>query len=134
MPGLRAVSGMIGRAGRALAVRAPHGTVTARKAAPGTNAFRRLVRRVRLHTVPVYDYVLVTEPLSAAQRASVGWRNRQGGDGTVWRDGSSACCGRAWRRAGRCAPASRRPAASAQVRATRKSSRAIRRPSGRPAK
>ena len=28
--------------------------------------------------VPVYDYVLVTEPLSAAQLASLGWRNRQG--------------------------------------------------------
>jgi glycine/D-amino acid oxidase-like deaminating enzyme len=28
--------------------------------------------------VPVYDYVLMTEPLSAAQRAGIGWRNRQG--------------------------------------------------------
>jgi glycine/D-amino acid oxidase-like deaminating enzyme len=28
--------------------------------------------------VPVYDYVLMTEPLSAAQRASLGWRHRQG--------------------------------------------------------
>jgi glycine/D-amino acid oxidase-like deaminating enzyme len=29
-------------------------------------------------TVPVYDYVLTTEPLSAGQKASVGWANRQG--------------------------------------------------------
>ena len=28
--------------------------------------------------MPVYDYVLMTEPLSAAQLASVGWRDRQG--------------------------------------------------------
>jgi len=28
--------------------------------------------------VPVYDYVLMTEPLSAAQMASIGWEGRQG--------------------------------------------------------
>ncbi len=33
---------------------------------------------MRLYTVPVYDYVLVTEPLTPAQRESIGWRNRQG--------------------------------------------------------
>ena len=37
-----------------------------------------LIKRLRPYTVPVYDYVLVTEPLTAAQLASVGWRNRQG--------------------------------------------------------
>ena len=32
--------------------------------------------------MPVYDYVLVTEPLSAAQRDAIGWEHRQGiGDG-----------------------------------------------------
>jgi glycine/D-amino acid oxidase-like deaminating enzyme len=44
----------------------------------GTGAFGPLLRRLRPYIVPVYDYVLVTEPLSAAQLASVGWRNRQG--------------------------------------------------------
>jgi glycine/D-amino acid oxidase-like deaminating enzyme len=29
-------------------------------------------------TVPVYDYVLMTEPLDARQRASIGWERRQG--------------------------------------------------------
>jgi glycine/D-amino acid oxidase-like deaminating enzyme len=66
------------RAGGRLGVTTPHGTITARQAALGTNAFRSLVRRVRLHTVPVYDYVLATEPLSAAQLDSLGWRNGQG--------------------------------------------------------
>jgi glycine/D-amino acid oxidase-like deaminating enzyme len=56
-----------------------HGvTLRARRAALGTNAFPSLIRRTRLYTVPVYDYVLVTEPLSAGQLASVGWQHRQG--------------------------------------------------------
>ena len=68
----------IGRNGTRLALATPHATITARKAALGTNAFRSLVRRVRLHTVPVYDHALVTEPLSASQLDSIGWRHRQG--------------------------------------------------------
>jgi glycine/D-amino acid oxidase-like deaminating enzyme len=68
----------IGRNGTRLALATPHATITARKAALGTNAFRSLVRRIRLHTVPVYDHALVTEPLSASQLGSIGWRNRQG--------------------------------------------------------
>jgi glycine/D-amino acid oxidase-like deaminating enzyme len=43
-----------------------------------TNAFPSLLKRYRLHTVPVYDYVLMTEPLTDAQLHSIGWRNRQG--------------------------------------------------------
>ncbi|MGE5464110.1 MAG: FAD-dependent oxidoreductase, partial [Syntrophothermus sp.] len=30
------------------------------------------------YVVPVYDYVLVTEPLTSAQRESIGWHGRQG--------------------------------------------------------
>ncbi|MFI1963558.1 NAD(P)/FAD-dependent oxidoreductase [Streptomyces pathocidini] len=59
-------------------VRTPYGRVRARQVALGTNAFPSLVRRVRPYIVPVYDYVLMTEPLSARQLAAVGWRNRQG--------------------------------------------------------
>jgi glycine/D-amino acid oxidase-like deaminating enzyme len=43
-----------------------------------TNAYPPLLRRLKHLIVPVYDYVLVTEPLSSEQRASVGWRNREG--------------------------------------------------------
>ncbi len=65
--------------GADLAVRTATGhTVRARRVALGTNAFPSLVRRVRWHTVPVYDYALMTEPLSAEQLSSVGWRHRQG--------------------------------------------------------
>ena len=43
-----------------------------------TNVFPSLLRRNRLHTVPVYDYVLATEPLTDAQLDRIGWRRRQG--------------------------------------------------------
>ena len=55
-------------------------TVRANQVALGTNVFMPLVRRVRLHTVPVYDYALVTEPLNQEQLASIGWTHRQGID------------------------------------------------------
>jgi glycine/D-amino acid oxidase-like deaminating enzyme len=54
------------------------GTVRASTVVLATNAFPSLLKRNRLMTVPVYDYVLMTEPLSAAQLTSIGWRNRQG--------------------------------------------------------
>ena len=59
-------------------LRTRRGVLRARRAVLATNAFPSLVKRLRPYIVPVYDYVLVTEPLSAAQLASVGWRNRQG--------------------------------------------------------
>jgi len=55
-----------------------HGTVRAKRVALATNAFPSLLKRNRLYTVPVYDYVLMSEPLSEHQLASIGWKNRQG--------------------------------------------------------
>ena len=54
------------------------GRVDAGRVALATGAHGRLLRRLRHFVVPVYDYVLMTEPLSDAQLASVGWRHRQG--------------------------------------------------------
>jgi glycine/D-amino acid oxidase-like deaminating enzyme len=54
------------------------GTIRSAQVALGTNAFRPLTKRIALHTVPVWDYVLVTEPLTDTQLASIGWANRQG--------------------------------------------------------
>ncbi|MEV8308946.1 FAD-dependent oxidoreductase [Streptomyces flavidovirens] len=65
-------------AGAGMAVRTPYGRVFARRVALGTNIFPSLVKRVRPYTVPVYDYALMTEPLTADQLASIGWKNRQG--------------------------------------------------------
>lgn len=61
-----------------LRVRTPGGAVGAHRVLLGTNAFPPLLRRLRLMTVPVYDYVLVTEPLSAEQRRAIRWAHRQG--------------------------------------------------------
>ncbi|MFI6779882.1 NAD(P)/FAD-dependent oxidoreductase [Micromonospora sp. NPDC050276] len=54
------------------------GSVRARRVVLATNAFPPLLRRLRAYLVPVYDHVLMTEPLTPAQRDAIGWRNRQG--------------------------------------------------------
>ncbi|HWL00995.1 MAG TPA: FAD-dependent oxidoreductase [Microbacteriaceae bacterium] len=54
------------------------GSVRAAQAVLATNAYPSLLKRNRLMTVPVYDYVLMTQPLDAAQRASIGWQGREG--------------------------------------------------------
>jgi glycine/D-amino acid oxidase-like deaminating enzyme len=59
-------------------VRTRDGVLRARRVALGTSAFPALVRRLRPFIVPVYDYVLVTDPLTPDQLAGIGWRNRQG--------------------------------------------------------
>ncbi len=65
-----------------LRLRTPYGLVVAGKVALGTGGFRAPLRRLRHFIAPVYDYAMVTEPLTDAQLASVGWKNRQGvGDG-----------------------------------------------------
>ena len=43
-----------------------------------TSAYSGWLRRLESHFVPVYDYVLVSEPLTPDQRASIGWARRQG--------------------------------------------------------
>lgn len=53
-------------------------SVTGRQVILATNAYPPLLRRLKHLIVPVYDYVLVTEPLSSDQRASIGWLNREG--------------------------------------------------------
>lgn len=68
----------INRDGDRLQISTPAGRVSARHVALGTNAFPSLLRRLRLYTVPVYDHVLTTEPLTTEQLASIGWPNRQG--------------------------------------------------------
>ncbi len=59
-------------------VRTPGGAVRARRVLLATSAFPPLVRPIRRYIAPVYDYVLVTEPLSPARLDAIGWRRRQG--------------------------------------------------------
>ncbi len=53
-------------------------TITARRVALATNVFPSLLARYRMHTVPVYDYALMTEPLTPEALASIGWEGREG--------------------------------------------------------
>jgi len=62
----------------AVRVHTPYGAVTAAQVALATNVFPSLVRSARKYIVPVYDYALVTEPLSDEQLADIGWRGREG--------------------------------------------------------
>jgi glycine/D-amino acid oxidase-like deaminating enzyme len=65
-----------------VAVRTPAGAVIARRVVLGTSAYPSPLRSIRRYVAPVYDYALMTEPLSAEQRRSIGWERRQGiGDG-----------------------------------------------------
>lgn len=64
--------------GAGVRVRTTDGSVRAARVALGTNVFPNLVRRVRPFVVPVYDYVLATEPIAVERWAEVGWASRAG--------------------------------------------------------
>ena len=68
----------IDKDGAGMLVTTPLGNVRCAKVVLGTNADRPLLKRLRQYMIPVYDYCLVTEPLTPAQLASVGWAHRQG--------------------------------------------------------
>jgi glycine/D-amino acid oxidase-like deaminating enzyme len=68
----------IERDGVGVLITTPLGRVRAGRVALATNAFPPLLRRLRHYVAPVYDYVLVSEPLSKAQMDSIGWAGRQG--------------------------------------------------------
>jgi glycine/D-amino acid oxidase-like deaminating enzyme len=64
--------------GTGLRLTSRDGSVHAKGVVLATNAYRSLVPQVRRRIVPVYDHVLMTEPLSVEQRASIGWHGREG--------------------------------------------------------
>ena len=66
------------RTSKGIIVHTPYGTVYAQKVALATNIYRSLVRQAKKYVVPVYDFQLVTEPLTPAQMESIGWKNREG--------------------------------------------------------
>jgi glycine/D-amino acid oxidase-like deaminating enzyme len=66
-------------AGAGVAVRANRTVLSARRAVLATSAYtHHLLPEVRHRFIPLYDYVLVSEPLTAPQWEVIGWRNRQG--------------------------------------------------------
>ncbi len=66
------------RAGAGMRVTTDFGSVRARRVALATSAFPPLLKRLGHYVVPVYDSVLMTEPLTADQRAAIGWQDRVG--------------------------------------------------------
>ncbi len=54
------------------------GVLDARRVLLATSAYRPLLRSIGWYIAPVYDYVLVTEPLDERMRDAVGWARRQG--------------------------------------------------------
>jgi glycine/D-amino acid oxidase-like deaminating enzyme len=54
------------------------GELRAANVVVATSAYSGWLRRLEPLFVPVYDYVLVSEPLTPEQRAAIGWARRQG--------------------------------------------------------
>ena len=71
--------GAVHRYGAGVEVRTTGGRVTARRAVLATSAYTHQLRPSVAHRfVPLYDYILVSDPLTAAQREAIGWHRRQG--------------------------------------------------------
>ena len=66
------------RTNSGMIVHTPYGSVYAQKIALATNVFKSLVRRAHKYVVPVYDFQLVTQPLTTEQLDSIGWKGREG--------------------------------------------------------
>jgi glycine/D-amino acid oxidase-like deaminating enzyme len=72
------VTGIRRRAGGVTLDIAGGGRVEAAHALVATSAYSGWMRRLVPLFVPIYDYVLMTEPLSPAQLESIGWCGREG--------------------------------------------------------
>ncbi|MGL5828279.1 MAG: NAD(P)/FAD-dependent oxidoreductase [Angustibacter sp.] len=69
-------------AGDAVIASTGQARITARQVILGTSVFPSPVRRIRPYVVPVWDHVLMTEPLTTEQLDAISWRGRHGiGDG-----------------------------------------------------
>ncbi len=68
----------IERVGGGVRLTTPGGSLSARRVVLATSAYtHRLLPEVLRHFIPLYDYVLVSDPLTPDQRAAIGWRGRQ---------------------------------------------------------
>jgi glycine/D-amino acid oxidase-like deaminating enzyme len=62
-----------------VAIRSHDTTLSARRVVLATSAYtHHLLPELRHRFIPLYDYILVSEPLTPAQREILGWQNRQG--------------------------------------------------------
>jgi glycine/D-amino acid oxidase-like deaminating enzyme len=66
------------KSGAGLRLKTPRGEVRARRAVQATSAYsHQLLPSLRHRFIPLYDYVLVSEPLTVDERAAMGWRGRE---------------------------------------------------------
>jgi glycine/D-amino acid oxidase-like deaminating enzyme len=72
------VTGLQRRAGGVTIATASGATIRADQVVVATSAYSAWLRRLSPLFVPVYDYVLVSTPLTPAQREAIGWARRQG--------------------------------------------------------
>jgi len=61
-----------------IAVQTPLGSIRAKNVAIATNGFTPLLKRLKYRMLPIFDHVLVTEPLTTSQLESIGWQENQG--------------------------------------------------------
>jgi len=61
-----------------MTVHTPYGSVNAQRVALATNVYKSLIRSAHKYVIPVYDFQLVTEPLTSEQLESIGWKEREG--------------------------------------------------------
>jgi glycine/D-amino acid oxidase-like deaminating enzyme len=65
--------------GAGVAVQANGRTLKARRVVFATSAYtHHLLPKIRHRFIPLYDYILVSEPLTPGQWQVIGWKNRQG--------------------------------------------------------
>lgn len=59
-------------------LRTPAGIVTTEKIVLATNAYSHLIPQIRSKQIPAFTHMVVTEPLTPEQLATIGWVNQQG--------------------------------------------------------
>lgn len=61
-----------------LSVTTPNSNITSKRAIVATNVNTELIPKLKKYVAPVYDYALMTEPLTREQFAATNWSGREG--------------------------------------------------------
>ncbi len=65
--------------GAGMMVRSAHGSLAARRVVLATSAYtHHLLPSITWRFIPLYDYIMVSRPLTPSERAALGWAGRQG--------------------------------------------------------
>jgi len=68
----------ITKSSNGITVHTPAASINAKQVALATNGFTPLLKRLKYRMLPIFDHVLVTEPLTESQLDSIGWSENQG--------------------------------------------------------